>query len=100
MSNDIEIKKMEADTLFKEKNIPVAYVLWFFLWWLGAHRFYLGRPGSAIAMIFLWPLTLGIWPLLDAYFTYKIAEEHNDRVRKDKLLYVKSGAAPVEGSNV
>ncbi len=96
MSYDLEIKKLEADTLFKEKSMVVSYLLYFFLWPLGAHRFYLGRPGSAIAMIFLWPLTLGIWPLIDIYLTYAMTEEHNDRAKKDKLIYIKSGSEQTE----
>ena len=32
---------------------------------IGVHRFYVGRIGSGIAMIFLGWLTLGIRPLID-----------------------------------
>lgn len=47
----------------ERKSTTVAYLLWFFLGGVGAHRFYLGRPGSAVGMLALnflgWP-TLGI----------------------------------------
>ncbi len=33
-----------------EKNVTVAYLLWFFLGGLGAHRMYAGRVGSGIGM--------------------------------------------------
>jgi endonuclease/exonuclease/phosphatase (EEP) superfamily protein YafD/TM2 domain-containing membrane protein YozV len=33
------------------KSLLMAYVLWAFLGWTGAHRFYLGRPGSAMLML-------------------------------------------------
>lgn len=36
-----------------EKSILVAYLLWFFLGGLGAHRFYLGYTNSGIAMVLL-----------------------------------------------
>ena len=36
------------------KSLPIAYVLWFFLGTLGAHRMYLGRPFSGMLMLLLW----------------------------------------------
>lgn len=53
-----------------QKSILVAYLLWFFLGGLGAHRFYLGYTNSGIAMVLLFAgsLVLGImtfsWSLL------------------------------------
>ncbi|RYC10049.1 TM2 domain-containing protein [Ciceribacter ferrooxidans] len=35
------------------KSLGVAYLLWFFLGSFGAHRFYLGRPLSAILILVL-----------------------------------------------
>lgn len=47
--------KSEAVTLMKydarKKSILVAYGFWWFFGWLAAHRFYLGRAGSAFAML-------------------------------------------------
>lgn len=37
----------------KVKSPTVAYLLWFFLGGFGAHRFYMGRTGSAIGMVAL-----------------------------------------------
>ncbi|CAN7311636.1 TM2 domain-containing protein [Mesorhizobium caraganae] len=64
------------------KSAGVAYLLWFFLGGLGAHRFYFDRTGSAIGQLLLfifgWMLlvaggvgaillvALGIWVLVDA----------------------------------
>ena len=53
-----------------DKQAWIALVLAFFLGAFGAHRFYVGRTGSAIAM-FLLTLTIvgvlitGIWALID-----------------------------------
>jgi TM2 domain-containing membrane protein YozV len=69
------------------KNLLVAYLFWWFLGFVGAHRFYLDRVGSALVMIALlvlgfftffttW-LVLGIWWLIDGYLTYKYVAEAN-----------------------
>lgn len=47
-----------------DKSMVPAALLCFFLGSLGIHRFYIGRPGTAILMI----LTLGglgIWTIID-----------------------------------
>ena len=64
------------------RSTSVAYLLWFFLGGVGAHRFYLGRSGSGVAMLVLFVLgwatiafvvgiflliPLGIWMLVDAF---------------------------------
>lgn len=64
------------------KSAVAAYLLWFFLGSFGAHRFYMGRTGSAFGMLGLlvascvlsvfaigligFPI-LGIWWLVDAF---------------------------------
>lgn len=36
-----------------QKSIAIAYVLWFFLGWLGAHKFYLGQTTQGISYLIL-----------------------------------------------
>ncbi|MGG7074083.1 NINE protein [Campylobacter sp. 9BO] len=73
-------------------NIFIAYALWFFLGWLGAHRLYLGRfiSGFAqMALFFLGSTTYwfffigfipwviwGIWWLLDVFATGRMVDEN------------------------
>lgn len=74
------------------KSLGVSYVLWFFLGQFGAHRFYLGRTGSALAQLMMaligWTLAivgigflilipLWIWVLVDAVLIPGIAQKHN-----------------------
>ncbi|MCB4805047.1 TM2 domain-containing membrane protein YozV [Methylobacterium brachiatum] len=49
-------------------SIVLAYVLWFFLGAFSAHRFYLGRTGTAILQILLNCILVGfIWVVLDLF---------------------------------
>ena len=90
------------------KNIIVAYLLWWFLGWAGVHRFYLGRVKSGIAQLLLvliggatWIILIGylfimawfIWWLLDAFFTYKMVEEENEKrgLSSSSISFSKSG---------
>lgn len=89
-----------------KKSTGLAYVLWFFLGSLGAHRFYLGRTGSAIGMLVLcvlgwltvWMLglgllfliPLGIWLLVDIFLIPGIATQQNNRL----ISQLSANAAP------
>lgn len=55
-----------------DRKILIGFVLCFFFGSLGVHRFYAGRNGSAVAMLLITVLTLGmgviitgIWSLID-----------------------------------
>ena len=75
-----------------KKSTGVAYLLWFLFGAVGGHRFYLGRTGSAIAMLLIflasWPLLLvgigvfgfgvvGMWALVDAFLIPGMLRMHN-----------------------
>ena len=81
----------------EKKSTGVAYLLWFFLAGFGAHRFYLGRTGSAVAMLILFVLgwatlailigaffliAVGIWALVDAFLIPGMISGLTDDARK------------------
>jgi TM2 domain-containing membrane protein YozV len=81
---------MKYDAL--KRSIFVAYILWWFFGIFGGHRFYLGRSGSAIAMLlislfsiplmfviigFLTIWITGIWALVDAFLIPGMVRDAN-----------------------
>ena len=49
-------------------SVVAAYLLWFFLGFFAAHRFYLGRIGSAIFQLVLNVMVVGlIWLFIDLF---------------------------------
>jgi TM2 domain-containing membrane protein YozV len=75
----------------------VAYLLAILLWGLGAHRMYLGRWGSGVAMLVLWglgwvtaPLLVGwpllglvcLWTLIDLFLIPGMIQQDKDEMRR------------------
>lgn len=89
--------RVSAQYDIEKKSLVVAYVLWIFLGYVGAHRFYLGRPISGILMLalsgvvftlslvsfgllgFLWVI-VGLWWLIDALLIPGMAAGRNTRI--------------------
>ena len=68
-------------------STAVAYLFWLFLWFVSAHRFYLGRPGTAVLQILSYFILVGfIWILIDAFLIpCMIRDERNDIRQKIAL---------------
>lgn len=67
-----------------KKSAGAAYLLWFFLGWISAHRFYLGKPVTAILQIFSYFILIGfVWWLLDLFLIPSIIEDKMDEARSD-----------------
>lgn len=78
-----------------KKSGVVAYLLWFFLGGFGAHRFYLGSTGPAIAQLVITLVSIvlsvvavgligfvvvGIWVLIDAFLIPGMIQDYNSRL--------------------
>jgi TM2 domain-containing membrane protein YozV len=69
----------------------VAYLLWFFLWFVGGHRFYLGRTGTAITMLVFSITVIGlavtaVWAFIDLFLIPSIVRENVDAQRQRLTL--------------
>ncbi len=82
------------------KTSGVAYILLLFLGALGAHRFYIGRPGSGLAILVLMVLgvvlsassvgslflVIGVfWVVGDLFLIPGMIQSQNDEVRENLL---------------
>ena len=59
------------------KSSTTTLLLSIFLGGLGADRFYLGDVGLGVCKLLFGWLTLGIWPLVDIFCSYKKAKLKN-----------------------
>ena len=88
MSDAARLMQYDAN----KKSILVAYLLWFFLGMLGAHRFYLSQPGTGAALLIITLLSIllmfafvgfftiwisVVWVLVDLFLIPGIVREHN-----------------------
>jgi hypothetical protein len=55
-----------SDLMALKKQVPIAYLLWFFAGWLGAHKFYLGQIAWGILYFFTCGFFLIGW-LIDLF---------------------------------
>ncbi|WP_265506906.1 TM2 domain-containing protein, partial [Paracoccus rhizosphaerae] len=78
------------------KSAVIAYLLLVFLGAFGAHRFYLGKTGTGVAMLLLWIVGLltlvlgvglialaavGIWAFVDLFLIPGMIREDQERLR-------------------
>jgi len=63
-------------------SVAIAYLLWLFLWFLSGHRFYLGRPGTAILQILSFFIIIGfVWWIIDAFLIPGMIREKQNEIR-------------------
>lgn len=68
----------------EKKSAGAAYLLWFFLGWISAHRFYLGKPVTAILQIVSYFFLIGfVWWLLDLILIPAIIDQKMEDARAD-----------------
>jgi TM2 domain-containing membrane protein YozV len=68
-------------------STAIAFLLWLFLGILSGHRFYLGRPGSAILQILSYFVLIGfLWLLIDGFLIPGMLRQKRDELRQSFML--------------
>jgi hypothetical protein len=76
---------------YREKSLGLTRLLWFAVGFLGGHRFYLGRPGTALLMFFSGGGGL-VWWVADWFLLRRMVEEHNSTQERRRA----AGLPPLE----
>ncbi|MCY3542180.1 MAG: TM2 domain-containing protein [Gammaproteobacteria bacterium] len=84
---DLDVKQF-LEYQEEKKSLAVSYLLWGFLGYFGAHRFYLGETGTAVAMLILTLTVVGIlvtfvWWIVDAVLLPGIVKDINRDILDD-----------------
>ncbi|WP_339745658.1 TM2 domain-containing protein [uncultured Maricaulis sp.] len=75
---------IESRVAAEGKSSGTAFLLWFCLGLFSAHRFYLGRPGTAFLQILAWFCFFFpglIWWIIDAFLISEMIKRDNERLR-------------------
>ena len=62
-----------------KRDVGITYLLWFFLGVFSAHRFYLGKTGTALLQMFTLG-GLGVWLLIDVFLIPSMVREYNRNI--------------------
>ena len=91
---------IEAQVGNEGPNVGVAYLFWFFLGIFSGHRFYIGKPRTAILQIITVFVLIGlVWILIDAFripgMVRRRQAEVRERLTRQAVADLSAQAAPV-----
>ncbi|WRP06293.1 TM2 domain-containing protein [Rossellomorea aquimaris] len=79
-----ELQLLNSEMSQKQKSAGTTWLLWFFTTSFGGHRFYLGKTGTAVAMLLTFG-GLGIWSFIDLFLLNGMIKDTNERIENDIL---------------
>lgn len=76
----------------EKKSAGAAYLLWFFLGWISAHRFYLGKPVTAVLQIISYFFLIGfVWWVVDLFLIPAIIDQKMENARSEAAHSLRRG---------
>lgn len=58
------INQQATTVIVRQKSLLIAYLLWFFLGWLGLHKLYLRQPFMALFYVILFAIGSTTWHII------------------------------------
>jgi TM2 domain-containing membrane protein YozV len=84
-----ELQLLSSEMTKKQKTSGTAWLLWFFVGIWGAHRFYLGKTGTAVAML-LTVGGLGIWAFIDLFLMNTMVKNTNEEIENNIINEIRT----------
>ncbi|MBN7274903.1 NINE protein [Ligilactobacillus pobuzihii] len=94
----------------RKKSPVVAYLLWFFTGFMGGHRYFFHKTGSAVAMtlifwLLVWLFGLGaiitgIWQLVDVFLINGWLKEDQNKVENEAIQEILSARSVEKKTDV
>jgi TM2 domain-containing membrane protein YozV len=101
--NQQQLAMVQSELEHKKKSMVVAYLLLIFFGGFGAHRFYVGQKGTAIAQLVLTVIgaltsiiliglfllaAVGIWVLVDLFLLHGYVNRLNEEIEREIINQV------------
>ena len=83
-----ELQLLSSEMTKNQKSSGTTWLLWFFTSFLGGHRFYLGRTGSAVGMLLTFG-GLGIWSFIDLFLINGMIKDSNEKIENEALSEIR-----------
>lgn len=79
-----ELQMLNSEMQKKQKASGTTWLLWFFTGGFGGHRFYLGKTGTAVAMLLTFG-GFGVWALIDLFLLSGMIRDTNEQIENEIL---------------
>ncbi|OOE12829.1 TM2 domain-containing protein [Fictibacillus arsenicus] len=83
-----ELQLLSSEMSKKQKSSGTTWLLWLFTGGFGGHRFYLGKTGTAVAMLFTFG-GLGIWAFIDLFLINGMVKSTNEKIENEVLSEIR-----------
>ena len=97
--NSEDLQLLNSEMSKKQKSTGTTWLLWVFTAGFGGHRFYLGKTGTAVAMLLTFG-GLGIWSFIDLFLLNGMIKNTNDKIENEIISEIRLLKNAKQNSNL